>query len=741
MGQDPPRPSPAPVIVAAGFVAAKLIALAAVITHGPVWALAAFACGFAPDAALVLALALAAHLARRRRPLRGMITVVGALLAAYAALNVYLVWAYGSPLTPAMLRYAGDADLSLLVRTPLLATAFALAITALLALVGVRALAQPARRRAAAVVAAVLLTLGALSHAVDDGRLSAYGLERNAVATFVLGLLPEKTAGARARFDAPSVNPPPGASAPVPVRLEGGRPRHVVLWLAESTAARFVSLTGGDPRITPVLESLRPHTLTFESYRANSPVSAKAIFSVLCGLYPLPEARFETRALPRIACPSLPETLVGAGYDAALFHGGYFAFTDKLALLSERGFQVLMDGESAPDRERWFTNGWGIDDAAIVEHGLAWLAQRPDPGRPSLSVYVPLYPHYEYFLPPGVPEPFGTATLLQRYQNGVHYTDALFGRVVEGYRARGLLDDTLFVFVGDHGEAFGEHARNQLHGVFLYEENVRAPLVFYSPRLFAQATTSARPGSHADLLPTMLDLLGVPAPAGLQGQSLVGADFVPRPTPLGTWYPDALLGMVDGDWKYLRSPSSGAEQLFHLGRDPTERVDVAAQHPDVADALRARTLDWVDRQRELLRSTPTKGDGYLERAQAAFSAATPKSAVTLASERVFNMERRCLRVRVPAAGAPLVLEGSLTPPPRVVGVGLTDRARFGKGAPVSARVLVAGDEAALLTIDDRFESCSRVRSLPPAPAPEATVRIELTSADARGRDVCVWLFP
>lgn len=740
-GREPDGPSPAPVLAAAGFVAAKLIALASVLDNGALWATAAFACGFAPDAVIVLAVALLAHLARLRRAGRALVVGLGAALALYAVLNVYLVWAYGSPLTPAMLRYARDADVALLVRAPLVATAVAGALALALALGAVRALAAPTRRRTAAVVAAVLVTVGLVAHAVDHDRLGAFGLERNAVTTFVTGLRPERAEGARARFDAPSVSPPSSARAPVPVHLDSGRPRHVVLWLAESTAARFVSLTGGDPRITPVLESLRPHSLTFTNYRANSPVSAKAIFSVLCGLYPLPEAQFETRALPRIACPSLPETLVAAGYDAALFHGGYFAFTDKLALLSERGFQVLMDGESAPDRERWFTNGWGIDDAAIVEHGLAWVSQREDPSRPSLAIYIPLYPHYEYFLPPGVPEPFGTASLLARYQNGVHYTDALFGRVVEGYRERGLLDDTLFIFVGDHGEAFGEHARNQLHGVFLYEENVRAPLVLYSPRLFPEAIISARPGSHPDLLPTILDALGVTAPSGLQGQSLVSADFVPRPTPLGTWYPDALHGMVDGDWKYLRAPVSGAEQLFDLARDPTERVNVARAHPDVVEALRARTLDWLHRQRDLLHGMPRHGEGYLERARAALSAAAPGAAIALGSERVFNMERRCLRVRTPPAGEPLVLEASLAPPPRVVGVGLTDRARFAKGQPVTARVTLADAEAIELSVDDRFESCSRVRSLPSTHAAEARVRLEITSADPRGRDVCLWLFP
>lgn len=737
---DAERRSPAPLLAAAAFLAAKLVAFAAVLCSGPLRALLALGTGFATDALIVLALAGLARATRRQPRARLALTLLGAAIALYALANVYLVWAYGSPLTPAMLSYAGDADVSLWAPAPMVATLAALGLAVAMALAGHHLLAAPTRRRGAGVVLAALCTAGLAAGALDDGRLSALGLDRNAVGVLVMGLRPDRTGGARAPWDAPSTLAPPEARAPVAVRTEGGRPRHVVLWLAESTAARFVSLTGGDARITPVLESLREHTLTFTQYRANSPVSAKAIFSVLCGLYPLPEARFETRVVPRIACPSLPETLTAAGYDAALFHGGYFAFTDKLALLQERGFQVLMDGESAPDRDRWFTNGWGIDDAAMVEHGLAWLSQRSHRSRPSLAVYIPLYPHYEYFLPPGVAEPFGTKTLEQRYMNGVHYTDALFGRVVEGYRERGLLEDTLFVFLGDHGEAFDEHPRNRLHGAFLYEENVAAPLVFYSPRLFPTAQASARPGSHPDVLPTVLSLLGVTAPPGLQGQSLVDAAFVPRPVPLGTWYPDPLLGMVDGPWKFVRSPKSGAEELYDLGRDPGEKQNVARVFPDVADALRARTLDFSDRQHRHLLEHRTLGTGYLERAFAALSPSAPGQ-VELVTERVFNMERRCLRVRTPAQGAPRVLEGEVSPPPRMVGVGLTDRSRFAKGAPVTAQVTVAGVEPFALTVDDRFESTSKVRALPASSAPSAHVRVELTSPNVKERDACVWLAP
>ena len=110
----------------------------------------------------------------------------------------------------------------------------------------------------------------------------------------------------------------------------------------ESIAARHVDATTM-PRL---LELGTDHAVWFDDHVAEAPVSIKALFSLLCGLPPLPSRELESAVLPRLDCRSLPEQLAGRGFDAGFFHGGYFAFTDKLALLTERGFSALVDGEN-----------------------------------------------------------------------------------------------------------------------------------------------------------------------------------------------------------------------------------------------------------------------------------------------------------------------------------------------------------------------------------------------------------
>jgi lipoteichoic acid synthase len=719
-----------------------------------------FACGW--DAALVLSLAIGGLALGRTRLARAserVFTVVAFGLAIFAVLNLVLVTTFGTPLSASMLAYAADTRAAATAWGPFLLTAGALAVfTAGRWLVVPRLARVPVRKALSGLT--FVLALAGVGVALDgDGDARALGLWRSPPAFFALSFVPNAGAPTeRAPWDAPTGEPrSDGLVARAPT------PRHVVVWLAESTGPRHLSLYGAPADRTPTLESMRQHTLVFDEYYAPTPVSAKAIFSVMCGLFPYPDARFESRLFPRIACPSLPEVLGAQGFQSALFHGGYFAFTDKRALLEGRGFSVLLDGENMPNRDRWWTNGWGIDDAALVEEGLRWLDTRLATATDArtLTVFIPLLPHYEYFLPPNAPRPFGDDDLRARHRNGVRYDDALFGKLVEGYRARGLFQDTLFVFLGDHGEAFDEHANNKLHGSFLYDENVRAPLVMIQPHLFDGERRSARQGAHPDLVPTLLDLLDLEIPAGFQGRSLVAGDFTPRPVPLATFYPEPLVGLVDGPFKLIRNQRTGAEQLFDRALDPHERRNLVHLRPDVASRMRARALDYLERQRVHLESVPARGATALERFMQSAKVSVRRGEIEapcasrmeggeprfvcdggawvgLAVERSFNMERRCLIAHA-VQDAVVIIRGDASPPPRTVGVGLTDRSRQRKGTPLVARFTIGNGAPVAFTVDDAFESTSRMRSLPPHAGDTATVTIEIESARAENRAACLTL--
>ncbi len=651
--------------------------------------------------------------------------VAGVVAGVVCAADVFFVVRYGAPFTWAQAAWASGASLAI-GGADLAVSVAAIVVVVMAAFVGVRA--PPPR----VLAAALLVTLLGLC-TLPLGSPRAHPL---------IALLPSSSTSSpsssplaidfRKPLDEPDAEIDADADADADVDAEidvdrARKPKHVVLFISESTAARFVDAT-----TMPKLAALQQQqSLTFTQHVAESPISIKAIFATLCGLHPDPTTALETTDLPRIDCQSLPERLHDAGFDAALVHGGYFAFTDKLAFLNERGFDHLVDGEALADAtlegKPCWQNGWGIDDRCAVDDALAWLDHRADPTRPSFLVVISLIPHHEYFLPDGVAQPFGTKAMIDRYKNGLRFADDVFARVVDGYRARGLAGDAAFVFVGDHGEAFDEHPQNRLHGSFLFEENLRAPLVIVS-QAFAANSTSSRPSTHADLAPTFLDLLGMPPSPTMQGQSLLSSSprFVPHPQPLFTAIPVTRVGMRTPRWKFIRDVQSGTDSLFDLSTDPAERKNVVDEQPQIARALRGRALDFLQQQPKTLRALPTLSPStYMQ-------TAARVAGVDVIRGRVMNMERPCIPVDA-RPGAPLTLTfPALQPPARSVGVGVRDASRFRHDGGLHVRV-----GAAAFDVDDGFLTSSRVVTLP-APAADLVITIEATKKAAQG---CVWLQP
>ena len=152
----------------------------------------------------------------------------------------------------------------------------------------------------------------------------------------------------------------------------------------------------------------------------------------------------------------------------------------------------------------------------------------------------------------------------------------------------------MIVIVGDHGQAFGQHEGNFGHTFFLYEENVRVPLMFVLPGL-TKPVQLGRVVSTLDVAPTVLELLGRESPKTFQGRSLLSAEQ--RMALFFTDYSQALLGLRDGRWKFLHEVESGRLRLFDLEADTDERNNLADDHADRVLIYRDRLTRWSSASR------------------------------------------------------------------------------------------------------------------------------------------------
>jgi lipoteichoic acid synthase len=576
------------------FILAKLFVLT---SHMPSWSLWTPIAYFWQDVLVSLPILIAGAVLRARRVKTRAHWLLYWMLVIYVALNIPVGRVLFTPITLPMLRATRGALVdSLLIHltwTNALFISLVVGAGTLPCLVGEASARRPALKRA--LVAAALATIGlgpAASRHVDT-----FGLDRNVLAALVSSAFPHVTARAAANDWRVS---PFGAGRPEDLSSVRGlaRNRNVVLISLESTAAQYLGLYGASIDPTPNLTRLASNAIVFDNAYSVYPESIKGLFSILCAIFPAFDSSPELYG--QVSCPTVPATLANAGYRTALFHSGRFGYLGMESIVRNRGYQLLADAGAIGGSRN---SSFGVDEPSTVDRMLSWIDSRPRT-EPFLLTYLPIAGHHPYESPEG--GPFSNADDLGRYLNALNYGDAALGAFVEGLRRRGLQDHTLWIIMGDHGEAFGQHPGNFGHTFFLYDENVRVPFLVAAPGALIGQTRVRKTVSLVDTAPTILDLMGIPAPAVYQGRSML--DDSQRMALFFADYSLGLVGLRDGPWKFIHELESKRDRLFNLERDPFERTDISGDHLERAAWYRQDLLGWSAAQKDRLTATVTSVD-------------------------------------------------------------------------------------------------------------------------------------
>lgn len=158
--------------------------------------------------------------------------------------------------------------------------------------------------------------------------------------------------------------------------------------------------------------------------------------------------------------------------------------------------------------------------------------------------------------------------------------DSYIGAILEKLEEKNLLEDTLIIVAGDHGEGLGEKGETG-HGIFLYEMSMKVPLVFYAGKRLPAGKVIPQRVRLIDIMPTVLDMLNLEKEEQIQGESLIphieGRNQNDLDAYIETFYPkdnygwSELTGLISGDWKYIRAPKP---ELYNLKSDPQEEQNL-----------------------------------------------------------------------------------------------------------------------------------------------------------------------
>jgi len=352
------------------------------------------------------------------------------------------------------------------------------------------------------------------------------------------------------------------------------RGANVLLITIDTLRQDRVGAYGNRNGLTPNLDRLAAAGVRYAHAFSPAPLTLPAHASMLTGLLPRHHGiHNNTKVRLDERVPTLATVLKRGGYQTGAFVGA-FVLDGRFGL--NQGFDEYDD--RLPRGERASFHFAERRGAEVVTAAGNWIASAARPW----FAWVHLFdPHAPYDAP--VEYRAGRAP----YDAEVAYADAMVGQLLARLSAAHALDSTLVVVTADHGESLGDHGE-MTHGLFAYDSTLAVPLITAPP--IAAATVDA-PVSHTDLMPTILDLLGLAAPGPNDGLSLVRTPPPDRPIYFEAldasltrgWAP--LRGIVQGGWKYIDLPDA---ELYDLATDPGEQHNRIDGDPH-ADLLK-RTL-------------------------------------------------------------------------------------------------------------------------------------------------------
>jgi arylsulfatase A-like enzyme/Flp pilus assembly protein TadD len=381
----------------------------------------------------------------------------------------------------------------------------------------------------------------------------------------------------------------PKTDADVQARLDRMSPArgglNVVVVTLDTTRADRLGCYGFPGVATPNLDALAREGVVFDNATATVPLTFPSHSSMFTGLIPPHHGvRDNGGFFLDDARVTLAERLKAGGYATGAFIGawvlesrwglgqGFDHYSDRFELSKYK--VVSLGTVQKPGDE-------------VMTDALGWLEQVKS-GK--FFAWVHLYdPHAPY----EPPEPYASRYPDTPYLGEIAYTDAVVGRLLSWLRQGGLLDRTIVVVTADHGESLGDHGE-AAHAYFIYGATTHVPFIVRTP--WGLRGRNASRVSGVDLMPTVLDLVGLPPEPGLDGRSVARALFDPQAALGHAAYSETYFPRYHFGWQHLRSlrderwtfVDAPEPELYDLAADPGETRNVFKANSARAEELRVR---------------------------------------------------------------------------------------------------------------------------------------------------------
>ncbi|MGH9469598.1 MAG: sulfatase-like hydrolase/transferase, partial [Terriglobia bacterium] len=365
----------------------------------------------------------------------------------------------------------------------------------------------------------------------------------------------------------------------------------VILISVDTLRASHLQCYGGKRVATPNIDALTRGGTLFAQADSQVPMTLPSHTVLLTSTYPFFNKIEENGDRVPPGAVTLGGILKAHGYRTAAFIGG-FVLDRRFGLnqgfdFYDSPFGVQNGGETVSLRR---------SAPEVTRAAASWLRQNSD--RP-FFVFIHIFDlHRPYVFPPGY-----RRLAADGYDSELGNADRVLGAFWRELDRMGIFSRALIVFTSDHGESLGDHGEDT-HSYFIYESTLHVPLIIHWPE--GSGSYPARvdaPAGLIDVAPTILQFLGIRAPAAFQGQSLFDLlngtrGVAPRGVYSESVYArdhfgcSPLRSLRAGRYKYIEAPEP---ELYDLTRDPAETHNIYSQKKDVALEMRRRLRALMSR--------------------------------------------------------------------------------------------------------------------------------------------------
>ncbi|MFO8057200.1 MAG: sulfatase-like hydrolase/transferase [bacterium] len=402
-----------------------------------------------------------------------------------------------------------------------------------------------------------------------------------------------------------------------------GKDRWNILVISmDTTRADRIRCYGYDWVETPGLNSLARDGILFERAYSHIPLTLPAHTSIFTGMVPTYHGVIDNGGyqVPEDVT-TLAEVLKEAGYQTSAFIS---AAVLKKEFNLDQGFDYWNEEDIEPQEELSALVAERPADK-VTDDALEWLEKNR---QKNFFMWVHYYDPHATYDPPSV-----YAELYESdYDGEIAFMDSEIKRLLGQMKEYGLYDKTMIIAVGDHGEGLGEHDE-QTHATFIYETTQHIPLIMTIPG-FQEAGKRIRTlASHMDLMPTVLDFLGLEMPADMNGKSLKeiielpAGEVIDRYVFLESkhsllhygWSP--LSAIVGPRYKYIKAPTP---EFYDLRNDPDESRNLYREDKKPVTNYKNRLNEFEDKWKEGLKQENPDLSPALEQQLAALGYATSR---------------------------------------------------------------------------------------------------------------------